>query len=132
MSRAIVWIEDDEFLSGLVSQKMAHEGRKLTSVGRAEEALAAIDAEIPGAIVLDILLPGMNGFELLGQLRADPRLAEVPIIVLSNYSQEDDVKRASSLGADRYLVKATLSLDEVMKAIDEVIASGRKAQAGGK
>jgi DNA-binding response OmpR family regulator len=127
MAKSIVWIEDDEFLSGLVSQKMAHEGRRLTRVSRAEEALAAIDAEVPSAIVLDILLPGMNGFELLGQLRANARLAEVPIIVLSNYSQEDDVKRAESLGADRYLVKATLSLDEVMKAIDGVIAEGRKA-----
>lgn len=123
--QTILWIEDDEFLSELVSQKMAHEGRTLNRVGRAEEALAAIDAEIPGAIVLDILLPGMNGFELLTKLRADARLDKVPVIVLSNYSQEDDVARAKTLGADRYLVKATLSLDEVMKAIDEVIAAGR-------
>jgi DNA-binding response OmpR family regulator len=123
----ILWIEDDEFLSGLVAQKMAHDSRKLKRVARAEEALAAIEAEIPSVIVLDILLPGMNGFELLAKVRADARLAKVPVIVLSNYSQEDDINRATSLGADRYLVKATLSLDEVLKAIDEVVAEGRKA-----
>lgn len=127
--KSTLWIEDDEFLSGLVSQKMAHEGRALIRAGRAEEALAAIEEEIPGAIVLDILLPGTNGFELLSQLRADARLAEVPIIVLSNYSQEDDIARAKSLGADRYLVKATLSLDDVMKALDGVTAEGRQAAA---
>lgn len=127
-AKTILWIEDDEFLSGLVAQKMAHDGRQFARVGRAEEALAAVETEIPGAIVLDILLPGMNGFELLGKLRENPRLAEVPIVVLSNYSQEDDVKRAMSLGADRYLVKATLSLDEVMKTLDDVIAKGRAPQ----
>lgn len=127
--RSTLWIEDDEFLSGLVSQKMAHEGRRLTRVGRAEEALSSIDEEIPGAIVLDILLPGMNGFELLAKLRGDARLNEVPIIVLSNYSQEDDIARAKSLGADRYLVKATLSLDDVMKAIDAVVTDGRAPRA---
>lgn len=120
-----LWIEDDEFLSGLVAQKMSLEGRRLARVGRAEEVLPAIEAEVPGAIVLDILLPGKNGFELLAELRADPRLAEVPIIVLSNYSQEDDIARAKSLGADRYLVKATLSLDDVLKALDEVAREGR-------
>lgn len=121
----ILWIEDDEFLSELVSQKMSHDGRRLTRVSRAEEAIAAIEVEIPAAIVLDILLPGTNGFELLTQMRADTRLAKVPIIVLSNYSQEDDVARAKNLGADRYLVKATLSLDEVLKSIDTVMAEGR-------
>lgn len=108
---------------------MAHEGRRLTRVGRAEEAIASIEEEIPGAIVLDILLPGMNGFELLAKLRGDARLNEVPIIVLSNYSQEDDIARAKSLGADRYLVKATLSLDDVMKAIDAVVTDGRAPRA---
>lgn len=127
--KTTLWIEDDEFLSGLVSQKMAHEGRKLTRASRAEEALAAIETEIPGAIILDILLPGTNGFELLKQLREDARLAAVPIIVLSNYSQEDDIARAKSLGADRYLVKATLSLDDVMKNLDAVLSEGRAPKA---
>ncbi len=124
----ILWIEDDEFLSELVSQKMFHDGRRLARVSRAEDAIAAIEAEVPAAIVLDILLPGRNGFELLTQMRADPRLAKVPIIVLSNYSQEDDVARAKNLGADRYLVKATLSLDEVLKSIDTVMSEGRKKE----
>jgi DNA-binding response OmpR family regulator len=125
--KTILWIEDDEFLSGLVGQKMAHEGRALTRVSRAEEALTAIENEVPAAIVLDILLPGMNGFELLEKLRQDAKLAAVPIVVLSNYSQEDDKARAKSLGADCYLVKATLSLDDVLKEIDNAIAHGRKA-----
>lgn len=127
--KTTLWIEDDEFLSGLVSQKMAHEGRKLIRAGRADEALAAIEAEIPDVIILDILLPGTNGFELLKQLREDARLAAVPIIVLSNYSQEDDIARAKSLGADRYLVKATLSLDDVMKNLDAVLSEGRAPKA---
>jgi two-component system phosphate regulon response regulator PhoB len=127
--KTTLWIEDDEFLSGLVSQKMAHEGRKLIRASRADEALAAIEAEIPDVVILDILLPGTNGFELLKQLREDARLAAVPIIVLSNYSQEDDIARAKSLGADRYLVKATLSLDDVMKNLDAVLSEGRAPKA---
>lgn len=127
--KTTLWIEDDEFLSGLVSQKMAHEGRKLIRASRADEALTAIEAEIPDVIILDILLPGTNGFELLKQLREDARLAAVPIIVLSNYSQEDDIARAKSLGADRYLVKATLSLDDVMKNLDAVLSEGRAPKA---
>jgi len=78
-----------------------------------EQALDIAKGERPDVIILDLLLPGMSGFEILDQLKSDNRTKEIPVIVLSNLSQSEDIAKAKRLCAVKFLVKATVSLDDI-------------------
>jgi DNA-binding response OmpR family regulator len=121
----ILWVEDDEFLDQLVASKFS----ALYDLSIARDAAAAfkeLERSIPDVIVLDILLPGMNGFGVLETLKREVRYKNIPVIVLSNLGQQTDIDRAMGLGAAVYLVKANFSLDEVVAEIDKVLAASKK------
>ena len=119
--KKILWVEDDSFLSDIISRKLSTENCILVHAKDAESALTLLETEVPDIILLDILLPGMNGFELLEKFKANPKVKDVPVIMLSNLGQESDKEKGKSLGADRFLVKATLTLDEIIKEMIEVL-----------
>ena len=124
--KKVMWVEDDSFLSDIIARKLSAEKCLLVHTKDAEEALPLVGTEMPDVIMLDVLLPGMNGFELLTKLKSDPKTKNIPVILLSNLGQESDVEKGKSLGADRFLVKATLKLDEVIGQIKEVLAEAKK------
>ncbi len=124
--KKIMWVEDDTFLSDIIARKLVAEKCVLVHTKDAEEALSLVETEMPDVILLDILLPGMNGFELLEKLKSNPKLKDIPIILLTNLGQESDVEKGKRLGANRFLIKATLKLDEVIGQIEEVIAETKK------
>ena len=124
--KKVMWVEDDSFLSDIIARKLSAEKCLLVHTKNAEEALPLVGTEMPDVIMLDILLPGMNGFELLTKLKSDPKTKSIPVILLSNLGQESDVEKGKSLGADRFLVKATLKLDEVIGQIKEVLAGAKE------
>lgn len=121
--KKIMWVEDDMFLSDIISRRLAEEKCTLVRASDAEKALALVEQEAPNLIVLDILLPGMNGFELLEKLKANPKVKDTPVVMLSNLGQDSDKEKAKKLGAERFLVKATLKLDEIIEQIEEVLFS---------
>ncbi|MBX4210389.1 response regulator [Candidatus Parcubacteria bacterium] len=118
--KKIMWVEDDQFLSDLISRKLAAQGCKLIYAATGEDALKKLETEKPDLILLDILLPGINGFEVLEKIKADQRLKAIPVIILSNLAQKSEIDRGKSLGADRFLIKATLILDQVVNEIKTV------------
>jgi len=124
--KKVMWVEDDSFLSDIIARKLSAEKCLLVHTKNAEEALPLVGTEMPDVIMLDVLLPGMNGFELLTKLKSDPKTKSIPVILLSNLGQESDVEKGKSLGADRFLVKATLKLDEVIGQIKEVLAGAKE------
>ncbi|KKU54736.1 MAG: Two component transcriptional regulator, winged helix family [Parcubacteria group bacterium GW2011_GWA1_47_11] len=124
--KKVMWVEDDSFLSDIIARKLSAEKCLLVHTKDAEEALPLVGTEMPDVIMLDVLLPGMNGFELLTKLKSDPKTKSIPVILLSNLGQESDVEKGKSLGADRFLVKATLKLDEVIGQIKEVLAGAKE------
>ena len=126
MGKKIMWVEDDNFLSDIIARKLSIEKCNLIHAKDGETALSLVDAEIPDVILLDILLPGMDGFELLKKLKDNVKVKDVPIILLSNLGQESDVEKGKSLGANRFLIKATLTLDEIIENIEQVIAESKK------
>jgi len=90
----ILVIEDDKFLRELLERKLQEEGFTVSSANNGEEGLEKIKEEKPELVLLDLILPGIDGFEILKKIRENPELSHIPIIVLSNLGQQEDIKRA--------------------------------------
>lgn len=118
----ILVVEDDTFLKNLIVQKLEHEGFETQEALDGKTASELLKKVTPLLIVLDLLLPGIDGFQLLEEIRKDPRLKGVPVIVLSNLVEGEHVERAKKLGADDYLVKAHFTLGEIVEKINKLIA----------
>lgn len=121
--KKIMWIEDDKFLSDIISRKLSHEQCVLIHASDGEGAVSMVETEMPDVILLDILLPGIDGFEVLSRLKANPKIKNIPVIMLSNLGQKGDVDKGQSLGATCFLVKATVTLDEIIDEVRSVIFS---------
>src|SRR3989344_8165983 len=108
----VLVIEDDAFMQKILVTKFTKEGFDVVSTGDGNEAIPMMRAESPSFVLLDLILPGMNGFEILAEMRTDEKLKRMPVFVLSNLGQEEDIGRAKELGAIDFLVKTDLSINE--------------------
>ena len=119
----VLIVEDDKFLSELISTKLDKEGFSINLAGDGETALKKAEEFKPEIILLDIMLPGMDGFEVLEKLKShsDTNLKNTPVIILSNFGQESKVERGLQLGAVDYLVKANFTTGEIVAKIKEVL-----------
>jgi len=124
--RRILLVEDDRFLRRAAEASLKRKGFIVRAAVDGEEALRMAAAEPFDLILLDLILPKLPGFEVLRCLKGQRHTASVPVIVLSNLGQDDDVQQATALGALSYFIKANLSLDELARHIDEALqkASG--------
>jgi len=113
----ILLAEDDRFLRRAAEATLKRVGYTVITAVDGEETLRLARAETPDLILLDLIMPKMQGFEVLRQLKQDPATRAIPVVVLSNLSQDSDAKQAEALGAAGYLVKANLSLDELSKRV---------------
>ncbi|MFA7309542.1 MAG: response regulator [Candidatus Paceibacterota bacterium] len=120
----ILIVEDDPLLSGLLAQELQSKQFRIRSAQTGEEGLMIAKSEKPDLMLLDILLPGIDGFEVLRQIKSDPELKHIRVIILSNLGQENDILRGTELGAERYIVKVTLSLAEVVQTVRELWQRG--------
>lgn len=118
----ILLVEDDSFLRDLISQKLRKEGLHILEAFDGEDALKKVKSERPHLILLDLILPGIDGFETLKQIRADEEVGKTPVIVLSNLGQKDDVEKAKRLGSTDYLIKAYNTPGEIVDRIKSVLA----------
>ncbi len=117
----IVLIEDDRFLQDLLSKKLVTEGFSVRSAYDGEDGLRLTKELKPKLILLDILLPGIDGFEFLGLVKKDVALKSIPIIVLSNLGQREEIDRALELGATDFLIKANFAPDEILRKVRAVL-----------
>ncbi len=113
----ILWVEDDKLIGTILAKKLISSGFDLFHAKSGEEALEALKTAVPDAIVLDLLLPGIGGFEVLQEVNKDPGLRKVPVMILSNLSKSTDMERAKLLGAKRFLIKAATSLEQIVNEI---------------
>lgn len=118
--KKILWVEDDKFLSNILLKKFETSGHVVLKATEGEEALRLIEKEMPDIIVLDILLPGMNGFDILQKIKMNDKYRSIPAIMLSNMNKPSDIEKAKLLGAQKFLVKAAVSLDEIVKEVDQL------------
>ena len=122
IGKTIMWVEDDQFLSDLISRKLSSQGCKLLYAKTGEDGLKILETEKPDVIILDLLLPGIGGFDVLEKIKSDARIKSVPVVILSNYSQNNEEERAKKLGATKFLVKASIVLDDLVKELSEVVS----------
>jgi len=115
-------IEDDQFLLDLLIRKLKNKRFGIITATTGEEGLIKIKEELPDLILLDLILPGMHGFDVLMQLKKDPELKKIPVIILSNLGQEEEIQKGLELGAESFLIKANLAPDEIVEKINAVLA----------
>ena len=113
MTWRILLVEDDRFLRRACEVSLRRRGFSVTLAGDGEEALRQVRAERPDLILLDLLMPKVTGIEVLRTLRADPTTKEIPVLILSNSSREQDFEEIKKLEVSGYFVKANLSLQEL-------------------
>ena len=117
----ILIIEDDPFISSMYATKFEHEGYTVATAADGELGLSMIKTEKPDLILLDILLPKMNGFEILKNSKQDPEIKDIPVILLTNLNQKNEIEQGLAMGASDYLIKAHFTPAEVIKKIQEII-----------
>ena len=119
--KKILVIEDDKFLRELIAQKLVKEGYEISEAIDGEEGIKKIKEEKPDLVLLDLILPGIDGFEVLSMMREDLAVASIPVIILSNLGQKEDVERGLKLGAADYLIKAHFTPGEIIEKIRNVL-----------
>lgn len=118
MTKVLI-VEDEEILAKILQEKFKEQGFSSEAAADGDAALPVARQFRPDIIVLDLILPKKDGFAVLEELKADPELKAIPVIILSNLGQEDEIKRGMKLGAVDYLVKA----QNPIKAVIEKVAN---------
>ncbi len=115
--KKILIIEDDKFLRELIAQKLLKEGYDISEAIDGEEGIKKAKEGKPDLVLLDLILPGIDGFEVLSQMKSDSNAASIPVIILSNLGQKEDVEKGLKLGAVDYLIKAHFTPSEIIDKI---------------
>jgi DNA-binding response OmpR family regulator len=123
MAKNILIVEDDRFLRELISQKLAQEDFNVSEAIDGEEGIKKIKEEKPDLVLLDLILPGIDGFEVLSRAKQEPdeKINKIPIIILSNLGQKEDIEKGSKLGATDYLVKAHFTPGEIIEKVRTIL-----------
>lgn len=125
----IMLVEDDKSLREIYGIRLLAEGYEITSAGDGEEALALAVKEHPDLIISDVMMPKISGFDMLDILRATPETKNIKIIMMTALSSEDQRTRGEALGANRYLVKSQVGIEDVIKTVHDVLGDKTTAPA---
>lgn len=117
----ILLVEDDKSLREIYGVRLLAEGYDIVSAGDGEEALAMAIKEKPGLIVSDVMMPKISGFDMLDILRSTTETKEIKVIMMTALSSEDQRARGEALGADRYLVKSQVGIEDVVRTVHDVL-----------
>ncbi|MCB9808975.1 response regulator [Candidatus Nomurabacteria bacterium] len=120
--QTILIIEDDDFLRSLAVTKLEKEGLTVDIAIDGVEGLRKINETQPALILLDLMLPNLDGFELMQRLQEAGTLGQYKIIIFSNLGSEEDIRRAQQYGVEDYLVKSSFTLDELVEKIKESLS----------
>ena len=120
-NKKILVIEDEATLQKALNEVLSEEGYEVISSLDGLKGLELAKKETPDLILLDIILPKMDGFEVLKRIKEDDKISEIPVIILTNLSDINDIQKALDLGATTYLVKADFHLEDVLKKIKKVL-----------
>ena len=125
----ILLVEDDQSLREIYGIRLTAEGYEIASAGDGEAALALAVKERPDLIISDVMMPKISGFDMLDILRSTPETAKIKVIMMTALSADDQKARGESLGADRFLVKSQVGIEDVVNAVHEVLNDTNGAPA---
>ena len=124
----ILLVEDDQSLREIYGIRLTAEGYEIVPAGDGEEALAAAVREKPDLIISDVMMPKISGFDMLDILRSTPETKNIKVIMMTALSSEDQRERGEALGADRFLVKSQVGIEDVVNAVHEVLDQNNTEQ----
>ena len=117
----ILIIEDDKFLRELIVSKLTKEDYEVFEAVDGEEGIKKTREEKPDLVLLDLILPGIDGFEVLSQMKGDPVVSSIPVVILSNLGQREDIEKGLTLGATDYMIKAHFTPREIIEKIKSIL-----------
>ncbi len=121
-AKKILIIEDDKFLRQLIARKLTAENYEIAEAVDGEEGIKKVQEEKPNLVLLDLILPGIDGFEVLSRMKKDETIASIPVIILSNLGQKEDIEKGFNLGAADYLIKAHFTPGEIIDKAREMLS----------
>lgn len=126
----VLIVEDEEFLVRALKDNLASEGYSVSVATDGEAALDELKKKKPSLILLDLLLPKKNGFDVLKDIRQDPEWQHIPVVILSNLGEDSEIKRALELGANDYFVKSQHPIQEVIEKVREYLQGKGSTKVG--
>jgi len=121
MPKNILIVEDDKILRELISRKLQKEDYNISAAIDGEEGLKKVKEEKPDIVLLDLILPGIDGFEVLERIKQDPEINKIPVVILSNLGQKEEIEKGLKLGATDYLIKAHFTLSEIVAKVRTIL-----------
>ncbi|MDO8566858.1 MAG: response regulator [bacterium] len=131
MTYRVYLVDDDRFLLDLYAVKFREAGHEITVFGSGDDLLSALrkgESPSPDAILIDLIMPGINGFEALETMRKENLAKGAKIVILSNQGQDSDIERAKQLGVDGYIIKASAIPSEVLAETLRTIEADGKSR----
>lgn len=119
--KKVLLVEDDKMILDMYTLKFTQEGYEVTQAENGKDGLELAKKINPDIVLLDIILPQMDGFTVLKSLKADPKLKDIPVVLLTNLGQDGDVKKGIELGAVDYLIKANFTPSQVVDKVKSVL-----------
>lgn len=119
--KKIALIEDDEPLLQMYKDALVRGGFDVVSANDGQEGFVLINKEKPDLILLDLMMPRMNGFEVMKKMKNDPEINQIPIIILTNYPEVNNVARAVQLGAKEYRLKTDFTPDQIVEKVKKIL-----------
>ena len=120
-SKKILIIEDEEMISGMYRIELENNGYLVSTADNGERGIDMAIDQVPDLIILDLLMPNVNGFSVLQQLKSGERTKKIPIIILTNYGSDENKLKAERSGAAEFLGKADYTPREVLKIVDKYL-----------
>lgn len=125
----ILLIEDDKFISEMIVRKIEKAGLIIDLAVDAESGMVKIQKEKPDLILLDLVLPGMDGYAFLEKLNADRKLSSIPVFIFSNLGQKDEIDRGIDLGARVFWIKAHHDLNELVQKVKQILKETKQNES---
>ncbi|GIK84117.1 MAG: hypothetical protein BroJett025_07390 [Patescibacteria group bacterium] len=121
--KKVLVVEDDQFLANAYKLKLTKSGFDVVIAFDGAEALQAMRESVPDVVLLDLIMPNVDGFACLDAMQADEKLKKIPVIIASNLGQKEDIERAKSLGAVDFIIKSNVSIEEIVQKVTAVIGA---------
>lgn len=123
MNNKILLVEDDSFIREMYQDELKKNGFEVAAYASGEEGLKALEQNQFDLILLDIMLPGINGLETLKQIKINPKTNNLKVVILTNLGQETIIKESFDIGAIGYLIKSAYNPDQIIQEVKKFIAS---------
>ena len=120
-TKKILLAEDDVFMLEIMSEKLRKNGFEVNIAKNGEDCMRVLSSFRPDIVLLDILMPKIDGFEILRRMRESESLSNIPVVILSNLGQKEEIQRALNLGAKDYIIKSNFTTNEIVEKINAVL-----------